>query len=203
MSPTDLGGDGFEETAGAFESIANYFERERVDLISGSARDPETGQFVSPKEDKYNPKNRIQNAIRAVLNGMIVLDAQNLAKEYVGEKRAQSITGRTESWRRHYLVSRNDIVAYHEFGTSTQARDQSRATINAPGGGGYVIPLDGYDDIPYSPDDIPGLDEPLPFRYVVHPGVEQQGFMRKAIRGNRENIKDEIKRSLTEVDILD
>jgi hypothetical protein len=100
----------------------------------------------------------------------------------------------------HRFGATHDLIKYHEYGTGPEADSKSRATINAPNGDGYVIPLDGYDSLPFGPDAVAGMDE-LNFEFVVHPGVEAKHFMRDALNGNTWLIEEKVADRLDRLEI--
>lgn len=185
-------GDDFEELADKLEELAERFEQRRSDQ---TPRDPETGRFQSPK-GRFNPKQRIASGMSTAMREHVVPDAQTGASRYVPGKDAKTIRHEQFAWNRHYLASTSDLVKYHEFGTSTRASDPSKATINAPNNGGYVIPQAGYDSLPFGPDNLPNE---LDFKFVVHPGVEGQHFMEIAVEQNLRNIEEAVARELDNI----
>lgn len=162
-------------------------------------RDPETGRFQS-KEGRFNPKNRIGDGISKALQQGVVPEAKHSASRHVTATAKQSIRSESLSWNRHQFGATHDLVKYHEYGTSTKATDPSRATINAPNGDGYVIPIDGYDSLPFGPDQVALMDE-LDFHFIVHPGVRGKHFMRDALMGNTWLIEEKVAEELDKIGI--
>lgn len=188
-------GRDFEELADKLNELAERFERTRQQRTPRGS----DGQFVSP-EGRFDPKQRIAAGIsKAVQNG-IVPDAQVRAKRHVPPEDARTIRYESAGWNRHFIGSTSDLVKYHEYGTSTRASDKTRATINAPDGSGYVIPLDGYDSLPFGPDEVSRMDE-LNFQFVVHPGVRGKHFIEESLRGNTWMIEESVADELDEIDL--
>jgi len=189
-------GRDFQELADQLEELAEKFETRRQQR---TPQDPETGQFRSP-EGRFNPKNRISSGISTAMRDDVVPDAQRGARRTVPESDARTIRHTKQAWNRHFLVSTSDLVKYHEFGTSTRASDPSKATINAPSGGGYVIPREGYDNLPFGPDQVEMMDE-LDFQFVVHPGVEGKHFMQNALNRNLHSIEEAVADELDDLNL--
>lgn len=186
----------FRELGDQLENLAEKFEVQRQQR---TPQDPETGQFVSP-EGRFDPKNRISSGISIAMRRDVVPDAKRNGRRYVPSEDAETIQHHKTDWNRHQLVATSDLVKYHEFGTSTRADDKSKATINAPGGGGYVIPRKGYDSLPFGPDQVAMMDE-LDFKFVVHPGVRGRHFMRNALNRNLHSIEDAVAEELDEINL--
>jgi len=186
-------GRDFEELADKLNELAERFEQTRQ---KRTPRGPD-GKFVSP-EGRFDPKQRIAAGISKAVQDGIVPDARTRAERYVPGEDARTIRYESAGWNRHFIGSTSDLVKYHEYGTSTRASDKSQATINAPGRGGYVIPLKGYDNLPFDSDNLP--DE-LDFEFVVHPGVEGQHFIEESLRGNTWLIEESVAEELDDIDL--
>jgi len=186
--------DGFEELADELKREAERFERE-------ARRDPETGQFQSRADaygDDFKPLQRIQIGVDKALDLDIIPDAKRKASSYVTAEAVESIQGYSLSWNEHYFGATHELIKYHEYGTGPKARDQTKATINAPSRSGYIIPFEGYpvqtEYGVYGPENFPAALEQLgaSFQYSVHPGVEDQRFMYRALMHNIEAIENRI-----------
>lgn len=175
---------GFEMLAKSLKQIAERYE-------SGTSRqpqDPDTAQYMSPDDTK----DIIGEAIASVLRGDVKESAETRAEETVPSDSAKSVFTKSRLWNKHYIGSNDDIFTFHEFGTGLEAEHPDYpGTVNAPNGGGYVIPSGGYDEHPFGPDDIPGMDE-LDFKYVVHSGVEANKFIHNAVREHLPKFEQEI-----------
>lgn len=189
-------GRDFRELADDLEELAEKFEARREQR---TPQDPETGKFVSP-QGRFDPKNRIASGISTAMREDVVPDARRGAKRHVPAQDARTIQHNQTRWNQHFLYATSDLVKYHEFGTSTRASDPSKATINAPSGGGYVIPRKGYDNLPFGPDQVEMMDE-LNFQFVVHPGVEGQHFMQRALDRNLHSIEEAVADELDDVNL--
>lgn len=189
--------EGFEELGHKLDSLADRFEEKTTGRISGSGQDPQTSSFISPSG--LHAKDRIGIGIAKALEEDVIPEARRRGGDFVPNEDKQSIDYRRNTWY-NFDIGGNDMVKYHEFGTSTKATDKSKATINAPNGDGYVIPLDGYDSLPFGPDAVETMDE-LNFQFVVHPGVESQHFIREALYGNIWRIKQSVARELDKLKI--
>lgn len=182
----------FVELEGKFRSMARQFEsRQRS---AGQPHDPETGDFISRDDDRFKPKERIGQGMSTAIKYDVVRDARRDATRYVPEMDAQKIFSEHPSWKTHRVYTTSELVVIHEYGTSTKAEDQSRATINSPDGRGYIIPRSGYDEISVGPDDFPQALERMPwnFRYVVHPGVGGKQFVRNAAFRHTDTINERV-----------
>lgn len=185
-------GRDFEELGDKLEELAEKFERQRDQR---QAQNPADNFKFVVEEGKFDPKNRIGAGISKAMREDVVPDARRNATP---RSEARSIRHSSSGWNRHQLYSTSDLIKYHEFGTSTRASDQSQATINAPSGDGYVIPLEGYDSLPFGPDTLPNE---LEFQFVVHPGVEGKHFMRNALNRNLYSIEDAVAEELDKVNL--
>lgn len=188
--------DGFDELSRKLDELADYFGAETKGRISGAGR--AGGRFISP--DGYRVKQRIGQGVADAMENGVVPDAKARASRHVTGEAVESIQYEQVSWNEHRFGATHDLVKYHEYGTSTRAEDKARATINAPGGDGYVIPLDGYDSLPFGPDAVSMMDE-LNFQFVVHPGVRGKHFMRDALDGNTWLIEEKVAEELDDVEI--
>lgn len=196
---------GFRDMADEFEKMAEYF-RSRKGVDQG--RDPDTGQFASPKP-------RIRKGIDRAMDEIVVPEAQREAEESVPIQDAQTIDHQSDGWDgdtyKHQFYATSDLVRYHEFGTSTHANDKSRATIETfPNGRrGYRIPSNGKAAIPEDEWDGPpemvyrdgdGKNAVI-LDYVVHPGVPEQRFMRDAIDYNSLRFEEYIAEELDKIGV--
>lgn len=191
-------GRDFTEFARDLEELAEQFGKQATGRISGSGQDPVTSEFISP--EGFEPKRRIAAGIGDAMENGIVPEAKRNASRYVTTEAKESITYQQGSWNVHRFGATHDLVKYHEFGTGTKASDPSKATINAPDGGGYVIPIEGYDSLPFGPDSVAMMDH-LEFNFVVHPGVRGRHFMRDALRGNTWLIEEQVAEQLDQIKI--
>ena len=192
--------DGFEELGYRISELAERFESEATGVAGqgGQGRDPESGQFLSP--ESFEPKKRINVGIQKALDD-IVDQGRAAASRHVPDEDARTVTSESFNWNRHRFGATSDLVKHHEYGTSTRASDPSRATVNAPNNDGYVIPLDGYDSLPFGPDAVDTMDS-LNFRFVVHPGVEGKHFLRDTLEQNTWKIKRNIARELDKIEFI-
>lgn len=181
------------------DDIADQFSERATGRISGSGM--ADGRFISPQG--FEPKRRIgagvTDAMRQSGTG-IVDQAKAGASGHVTSDAKQTIQHRQVEWNRHEFFATHELIKYHEYGTSTKADDRSQATINAPNGDGYVIPIEGYDSLPFGPDAVAGMEE-LNFQFVVHPGVRGKHFMRDALFGNTWLIEEKIADRLDDIEI--
>lgn len=198
---------GFRELEDKIRELAVRFDTQRQPQ---RPRDEE-GQF-RPEEGYFDPKERIGAGIQSAL-GPIRKDAHGNVSEKLGPGEASTVHTQSNDWNHHYLYSTSDLVKYHEFGTSTKAQDPSQATIESfPNGKrGYRIPAppDQYFAIPESEWSGPEWmvyrdgDEKnaVIFDYVVHPGVESQRFLQRALEYNTHLIRNEVADELDNIDI--
>lgn len=187
--------DDFEELANELRDLSQKFESER-------RRDTETGQFESRDvayDDKFAALKRIETGTQRALQEEIVPDAKRRASQYVTPAAVNSIQGYSVSWDEHYFGATHELIKYHEYGTGPKARDPNKATINAPSRSGYIIPFEGYPVTSdsggvYGPDSFPAALEELgpEFQFSVHPGVDDQRFMYKALMRNTDAIEEHI-----------
>lgn len=192
-------GDDFYEFADKLEELSDEFESRTEGRINNSGRDPERNEFVSP--DGWAPKRRIADGITRAMRNGVVPEAKHNASRYVRDEAKETIQHEEVTWNRHRFFATNDLVKYHEFGTSTKATDKSKATLNAPGQRGYIIPVEGYDSLDVGPDAFPQMLDEIDFKYVVHPGVKARHFMRDALRHNTWLIEDRVAEELDDIEM--
>jgi len=196
---------GFRDLADEMQKLADYYRSRKG---SAQGRDPDTGQFASPKP-------RIRKGIDRAMEEVVVPQARTDAEESVPAYSAMTIDHESLEWKdevyRHRYYATDDLVRYHEFGTSTKANDKSKATISTfPNGQrGYRIPSEGKAAIPAEEWDGPpemvyrdgdGKDAVI-FDYVVHPGVAEQRFMRDALDHNSLTIEEYIANELDKIGV--
>jgi len=174
---------GFHELSEDLSVLAEHFREE----YRRSMNDPETGEFTSTKE-------AIESGINSAMEDIVRMSRQR-ARKHVGE-RAESIDHESMGWvgkndYLHKFYSESDIVAFHEFGTGTEAEHPRYPgtvnAVNASGNRGYLIEPTGDNPLAF---DIGG--HTVVVEYVVHPGVEAQHFMEQTLRRNTSHIKDEV-----------
>lgn len=192
-------GRDFRELGDKLQELADQFKQRGTGRISGSGQ--ADGLFVSPQG--FDAKRRIGAGINDAMNEQgtgIVDQAEQRASRHVPREAAATIQHKQIAWNRHQFGATHELVKYHEYGTSTKADDTARATINAPDGNGYVIPIDGYDSLPFGPDQVAMMDE-MNFQFVVHPGVEGKHFLRDTLRGNTWLIEEKVAEQLDDIEI--
>lgn len=190
----------FLELAETLEDVSDEFSEKAEGRISGSGISD--GSFISPQGQTV--KGAIGQGVRDAFEGSsgrsIVDQAKARASSHVTREAKETIQYEQQSWNMHTFGATHDLIKYHEYGTGTRAEDKERATINAPDGDGYVIPLEGYDSLPFGPGAVKQMEE-LDFRFVVHPGVEGKHFMRDALRGNTWLIEEKVAERLDDLRI--
>jgi len=196
---TEFGGEGFREFADELRKLAEEFDERTAGRFNNAGRDPQANEFISTEDQTV--KDAISQGMTDAVQGGIVPDAQTNAKLYVPDEDAETIQHERVNWNHHRLGATSDLVAYHEFGTSTKATDQSKATRNAPDGSGYIIPIEGYDSLPVTSDDMPGALSQIDFEYVVHPGVKAQHFIEKSLKTNTFLIEESVADRLDDLEI--
>lgn len=189
----------FTELARKMDSLSEHFSERATGRYSGSGR--ANNKFISPKgmRAKQSIGDGIEDAMTDDENG-IVSQAKKRASSHVTREAVESIQYERGSWNAHRFGATHELIKYHEYGTGTKADDSSKATINAPDGTGYVIPLDGYDSLPFGPDAVGQMQE-LDFQFVVHPGVRGKHFMQKALEGRTWLIEKKVAERLDDIQI--
>lgn len=181
----------FYELARKLDDLSEEFSDKAEGRVSGSGRDS-SGSFISPQGQ--TAKGAIGRGVKDAFTepgSGIVDQAKSRASGSVTREAKETIQYQQGSWNVHRFGATHDLIKHHEYGTGPKADSKSQATINAPDGDGYVIPLEGYDSLPFGPESVKGMDE-LNFQFVVHPGVEGKHFLRDTLNGNTWLIEEKV-----------
>jgi hypothetical protein len=191
---------GFRELADDLEFLAQDFEQAAEEQKQSSSqivrgRDPLSGQFITLKD-------AVAGGISKTLRDTTIPQASAEAQEYLpsssdrGRSSNPQISQRSGDWQgdryNHLFYSTNDLVAHHEFGTGTHG--------NRGSGSGYVIEPRDADALSFYWDKI-GMQ--VTFNYVVHPGVEGQHFMQRALLQSTGDMKRNIAERIENMEFSD
>lgn len=186
---------GFEEAGDQFENLAEEFERIAEETEGAGAtsqagvrgRDPLTGKFESLKD-------AIQRGIsRAVRTEVLTPSNREYNAEYLPSDQSARLSASGQWYRDEFelsIFSRNDLVAYHEFGTGTHSED---------GAGFYIIPQESDGPVAFEWDALGG--QTVVFDHVVHPGVEGKHIVEGNLLHSTQEMKRQVERRIDNIDL--
>lgn len=150
-----------------------------ADELEDVADDLET---VSQKSasDSRTFRGGVEEAVVETLTNVALTQARRDGQEHVGN-RVSDIEKGSGQWRGNQytdgLVADSEVVLAHEYGSGVHN-----------GGSAYKIPGRG-DDGPIA---INSGGEERVVEYVVHPGVEGQGFIAESVGDSLDDVGDEM-----------